>query len=374
MKRIFSLLLAAALAAGLLISPAAAASAPWVRIDGRGTNSQTVTVQGLSGSYNGVQLTLNLNKAPESFQFDQALSGGGTYATSTLDGASITVYVASRGPLNQGGAVSLGALLGSESFQVLSVTDVKLLEISPDGAAESSFGQVSVSSGSGAGGTGGGTWTPGTGSGNGDGTGAGTGGGTGSGAGGGTAGTVSLPFTDVREGDWFRPAVAYVYAAGLMNGTGPNTFTPGGTTTRGMIVTILHRLEGSPAAWGGSFPDVAPGQYYSQAVAWAAANGIVNGYDTGLFKPDASITREQMAAILYRYAAYKGYSVTARADLSAYADAGQVSNYALDAMSWANQAGLITGSGSSLLPGGDAIRAQSAAILMRFCQNVAGMN
>ena len=374
MKRIFSLLLAAALAAGLLISPAAAASAPWVRIDGRGTNSQTVTVQGLSGSYNGVQLTLNLNKAPESFQFDQALSGGGTYATSSLDGASITVYVASRGPLNQGGAVSLGALLGSEGFQVLSVTDVKLLEISPDGAAESSFGQVSVSSGSGAGGTGGGTWTPGTGSGNGDGTGAGTGGGTGSGAGGGTAGTVSLPFTDVREGDWFRPAVAYVYGAGLMNGTGPNTFTPGGTTTRGMIVTILHRLEGSPAAWGGSFPDVAPGQYYSQAVAWAAANGIVNGYDTGLFKPDASITREQMAAILYRYAAYKGYSVTARADLSAYADAGQVSNYALDAMSWANQAGLITGSGSSLLPGGDAIRAQSAAILMRFCRNVAGMN
>ena len=373
MKRIFSLLLAAALAAGLLISPAAAASAPWVRIDGRGTNSQTVTVQGLSGSYNGVQLTLNLNKAPESFQFDQALSGGGTYATSTLDGASITVYVASRGPLNQGGAVSLGALLGSEGFQVLSVTDVKLLEISPDGAAESSFSQVSVSSGSGAGGTGGGTWTPGTGSGNGDGTGAGTGGGTGLG-GGGTAGTVSLPFTDVREGDWFRPAVAYVYGAGLMNGTGPNTFTPGGTTTRGMIVTILHRLEGSPAAWGGSFPDVAPGQYYSQAVAWAAANGIVNGYDTGLFKPDASITREQMAAILYRYAAYKGYSVTARADLSAYADAGQVSNYALDAMSWANQAGLITGSGSSLLPGGDAIRAQSAAILMRFCQNVAGMN
>lgn len=373
MKRILSLLLAAALAAGLLVCQAAAASAPWVRIDGRGTNSQTVTVQGLSGSYNGVQLTLNLNKAPGSFQFEQALSGGGSYATSSSDGNAITLYVTSRGPLNQGGTISLGALLGDESFNVVSVTGVKLLEMNPDGAAESSFDRVSITSGSGAGGTGGGAWTPDTGAGGGTGTDTGTGGGTGTNTGTG-GGTAPLPFTDVGENDWFREAVAYVYGAGLMNGTGANTFSPGGTTTRGMIVTILHRLEGSPAAWGGSFPDVPAGQYYSQAVAWAASNGIVNGYDTGLFGPNNSITREQMAAILYRYAAYKGYNVSARANLSAYADAERVSGYALDAMSWANQTGLITGSGNNLLPGGDAIRAQAAAILMRFCRNVAGMN
>lgn len=369
MKRILSLLLASALAAGLLVCPAAAASAPWVRIDGRGTGSQTVSVQGLSGSYNGVQLTLNLNKAPGSFQFDQALSGGGSYATYSPDGNSITLYVTSRGPLNQGGTISLGSLLGDGAFTVQSVTGMKLLEINPDGAAESVFDRVSLSGGSG---SGGGSWTPDGGTGSGGGTG-GTNTGTGSGGGNAGGGTAPLPFADVREGDWYREAVDYVYRTGLMNGTGPNAFNPGGTTTRGMIVTILHRLEGSPAAWGAAFPDVPSGQYYSQAVAWASANGIVNGYDNGLFGPNDSITREQMAAILYRYAAHKGYNVSARADLSAYPDAWRVSGYALDAMSWANQAGLITGSGNSLLPGGDAIRAQAAAILMRFCKNVAGL-
>ena len=163
--------------------------------------------------------------------------------------------------------------------------------------------------------------------------------------------------------------MAYVYNNKLMNGTSPDLFSPWATTTRGMIVTILYRYEGSPAAGGASFPDVPQGEYYAAPVAWAAANGVVNGYETGLFEPQNPITREQMAAILYRYAQRKGLDVSGRADLSIYADAGQVSPYAVDAMAWAVHTGLITGVDSTTLqPGGSAVRAQVATILMRFCQ------
>ena len=180
---------------------------------------------------------------------------------------------------------------------------------------------------------------------------------------------ASLPFCDVAQGDWFREAVAYVYDTKLMNGTSPDQFSPWATTTRGMIVTILYRYEGSPAAGSSSFPDVPQGEYYAAPVAWAAANGVVNGYETGLFEPQNPITREQMAAILYRYAQRKGLDVSGGADLSLYADAGRVSPYAVDAMAWAVHTGLITGVDSTTLqPGGSAVRAQVATILMRFCQ------
>lgn len=179
----------------------------------------------------------------------------------------------------------------------------------------------------------------------------------------------SLPFLDVGPNDWYREAVAYVYGAGLMNGTDETLFSPGDTTTRGMIVTILHRYEGSPSAGASAFRDVAAGAYYAASVSWAAANGVVNGIEPGLFGPDLAITREQMAAILHRYARSKGLDVSGRADLSVYADAGQVSAYAADAMAWAVRAGLITGVNSyTLQPGGFANRAQVATILMRFCQ------
>ena len=187
----------------------------------------------------------------------------------------------------------------------------------------------------------------------------------------GNAGSESsaLPYTDVPEGSWYYDAVRYVTEKGLMNGVTADSFAPNATTTRGMIVTILYRLENEPAAGKCSFTDVTAGQWYTDAVAWAAA-GIVNGYgDT--FGPNDAITREQMAAILYRYASYKGYNVSAQADLSGYTDAGRTSAYAVEAMRWANAEELITGvTASTLVPGGSAIRAQAAAILMRFCENL----
>ena len=139
-----------------------------------------------------------------------------------------------------------------------------------------------------------------------------------------------------------------------------------------MIVTMLYRLENEPTAASAGFTDVAAGQWYTDAVNWAAANNIVNGYGDSQFGPTDTITREQMAAILYRYAQYKGYDVTASANLSAYTDAASVSSYAVSAMQWAVGEGLINGvTNTTLVPGGSATRAQVAAILMRFCENVA---
>lgn len=181
-----------------------------------------------------------------------------------------------------------------------------------------------------------------------------------------------LPFGDVKSGDWFYNDVKYVYEKGMMAGTAADVFAPNATTTRAMIVTILYRLEGSPAVTGTSaFVDVPAGQWYTDAVNWAAANQIVKGTSATTFAPNDSITREQMAAILYRYAQYKGYDVTKKADLSGYSDNGQVSAYAKDALAWANAAKLINGvTNTTLAPQGNATRAQVSAILHRFCDGV----
>ena len=182
----------------------------------------------------------------------------------------------------------------------------------------------------------------------------------------------SLPFGDVKSADWFYNDVKYVYDKGMMAGTAADVFAPNATTTRAMIVTILYRLEGSPAVTGTSaFVDVPAGQWYTDAVNWAAANQIVKGTSATTFAPNDSITREQMAAILYRYAQYKGYDVTKKADLSGYSDNGQVSAYAKDALAWANAAKLINGvTNTTLAPQGNATRAQVSAILHRFCDGV----
>ena len=181
---------------------------------------------------------------------------------------------------------------------------------------------------------------------------------------------AGLPFTDVAVGDWYYDAVAYVYENGLMTGTSGTLFSPNATTTRAMIVTILYRLEGSPVANGSAgFTDVAYGTWYTAAVNWAAANDIVTGYGSGKFGPMDPITREQMAAILFRYADFKGMDTTARADLSGYTDAGDISAYAVEAMSWANAEGFITGTtATTLKPQGSATRAQVATILTRYAQ------
>ena len=182
-----------------------------------------------------------------------------------------------------------------------------------------------------------------------------------------------LPFPDVTEGDWFYDAVRYAYENGLMDGVGDGQFAPNATTTRAQLVTILYRLAGQPAVSGDlPFTDVEAGTWYTDAVAWAAANGIVNGVSETEFAPGKDITREQLATILFRYAEAKGYDVSARADLSAYTDADQIQSYAAESVAWAVAEGLIQGfEDNTLRPAGNATRAQIATILMRFCEGVA---
>lgn len=182
-----------------------------------------------------------------------------------------------------------------------------------------------------------------------------------------------LPFADVAESYWAVEGIRYVYEKGLMQGTGATTFSPEATTTRGMIAAILYRLEGSPAVTGSQpFSDVSDTMYCADAVRWAEANGIANGYSDGRFGPGEPITREQLAAILYRYAVYKGYDVTEKADLSGFADAAAVSTYAVDPLAWANAVGLINGTAAgTLIPRGGATRAQAATILMRWLETAA---
>lgn len=180
------------------------------------------------------------------------------------------------------------------------------------------------------------------------------------------------PFTDVSDTAWYSDAVQYVYEHDMMVGTSSTKFSPDSPTSRGMIVTILHRLEGLPSATGTAFSDVPAGQWYTDAVAWASANNIVNGYGNGKFGPNDPITREQMAAILYRYAEYKEYDTSITGSAITFADGEQVSAYAVDAVNWAIGVGLLQGVGNNKLsPASGATRAQTATILMRFCQSIA---
>lgn len=175
-----------------------------------------------------------------------------------------------------------------------------------------------------------------------------------------------LPFVDVNSGAWYYDAVSFVYNKGIMNGVTSTTFEPNSTVTRGMVVTMLWRMAGEPYVSGGSFSDVASGRYYSTAVAWAAKNGIVDGYSSTVFGVNDPVTREQFATILYRYAKYMGYSTTG-SSLTGYYDANSVSSWARDAMGWAVRNGIITGSGNSRLnPTGTASRAEVAQMFMSF--------
>ena len=184
------------------------------------------------------------------------------------------------------------------------------------------------------------------------------------------AAPVGLPFADVSGSDWFYNDVRYVYEKGIMDGTGADRFSPNAPLTRAMIVTILYRMAGSPSVSGSSdFTDVAASKWFAKAVAWAAANGIVNGYGSGLFGPNDPVTREQLAAILYRYAVYGGMTaVTLEENLGGFADTAQLSAYAIQAMNWAVGQGLINGSGSNLVPKAQATRAQVAAIIHRYLE------
>ena len=181
-----------------------------------------------------------------------------------------------------------------------------------------------------------------------------------------------LPFTDVHETDWFYNDVLFVYEEGLFAGTSDTTFSPNAAMTRAMLVTVLYRLEGQPAVNGRSgFSDVQYNGYYEDAVTWAADNGIVNGTSITTFSPNANVTREQMAAILYRYAQYKKYNTAASSGLNGFTDQASVSGYATASLEWAVAEKLVNGSAGKLMPTGNATRAQVAAILHRFVENVA---
>ena len=189
-----------------------------------------------------------------------------------------------------------------------------------------------------------------------------------------TEAPVGEPFLDVNEGDWFYDAVAYAYENGLMDGVGGNRFAPNSATTRAQLVTILYRMEGQPAVSGDlPFTDVESGTWYTDAILWAAQNGIVNGVNDTEFAPGNDLTREQLVTILYRYAESKGYDVSASADLAGYPDGEEIQAYAREAMAWAVAENIIRGmEDDTLKPAGNASRAQIATILMRFCEGVAG--
>lgn len=187
-----------------------------------------------------------------------------------------------------------------------------------------------------------------------------------------TTTSETVTFSDVSESDWFYRGVSYVVENGMMNGVGENQFAPNAPLTREMLAVVLYNMEKQPESTGvNPFADVKADMWYTDAIVWANANGIVAGYDDSTFGLGDSITREQLAAILYRYAQMKGYDVTEKADLTGYADSAAISGYAVEAMQWANANGIVNGmTATTLAPQGTATRAQVATMLMNFCENV----
>ena len=181
-----------------------------------------------------------------------------------------------------------------------------------------------------------------------------------------------IPFVDVKENNWFYNAVAYTYEKGMISGLDRTHFGPYKQLSRGMLVTILWRMEGSPKTNVNKFPDVKSGAWYYDAVNWAASKGIVNGYKTGKFGPNDNITREQLAAILMNYAKYKGKNVDARANTSKFIDFNNTGKYFKDAVSWCVAKKIISGkeNGTKVDPKGNATRAEAASMIMSYCQNV----
>ena len=195
---------------------------------------------------------------------------------------------------------------------------------------------------------------------------------SGSGSSGGTVTNKDVPYTDVSEKDWYYDAVKYMYQCEIMKGMSDTRFEPNTTLTRAMFVTVLYRAAGSETAQTRtSFKDVGQDMWYTKAVAWAVANGIAAGYSDSVFAPDDLVTREQMAAMIYRYAKYRGYDMSGSASISGFADAGDVSEWALAAVKWAVDVEIISGmSESTLVPGGTATRAQCASMIKRCIDNL----
>lgn len=178
---------------------------------------------------------------------------------------------------------------------------------------------------------------------------------------------VQLPFKDVTTGDWYYDAVCFVVEKGLFNGTTTTTFEPNSEMNRAMLATVLYRIDGKPAVSGANpFVDVSAGEWYAPQVLWAYWAGVVTGTSATTFGPMETVTREQIAVLLYRYSIYRGYDVSARASVTGFSDYGRISTYALDGISWAVAEGLLVGSDGKLDPGSGATRAQVATILQRY--------
>lgn len=366
-RRIFALFMALALALGAAPSALAAAEPALVCEFLRDNETAVLTLEGLDGSdVYGIQLELILEGEYPGCTFTP--DSRTAYAPDcdvrvSRDRTRVTVYLTDRSPMNDGDTLELGELdleaYGADAFP--GTARITLLGERLRPLAGGMTGTVDVEAF---------PWEDSAGSGD----------------------PVLppsqqdpgsqdpaqplpyLPFIDVRASDWFYEEAGYVYARGMMRGLTENTFAPYAATDRAMIVTILHRLEGSPAALPAAFTDVADGQYYAVPVAWASSAGIVEGYEDATFRPADPITREQLAAILCRYARYKGLDVSVKGDLGRFQDASSVSLYASDAMSWAVGTGLIAGLDGALQPRGEAGRAQVAVILQRLCAGLLQMS
>lgn len=339
-----SLIVALALAFSLTLPAAAAQAAPKLVLSStQESASQEVGLSGLPQNCQSLQITLTLSQnTPCTFQPDRGLDLSRVHTALSQNGRTVTLYLtASSGLLTSDGTLTLGTLSGGTAFTVEKASGLKVLD---DSLAETLYPTVEGGSGSS----------------------------SGSDSGNSSGGGSHALFLDVAPGAWYYQAVEYVSREGLMAGVGASLFAPDLTTSRAMIVTILYRLEGTPQVDQASpFTDVEDSAWYAKAVTWANAQGIVTGYGGGHFGPEDTITREQMAAILYKYAQYKGQDTSKQADLSVYTDQGQVSAYARNAVSWAVAQGLISGTAPGVLsPGGSTTRAQAAVILTAFSKGL----
>ena len=378
----FRSLVISAIMAAMAIPVAYAAGTPSLNIPANESTQQSVSFNNISSDVKNLQVTINLEtyNKEQTYNFYSDLSkiAGVEVFYKQNSANSITIYITSNiNPLTTTGNINLGTIEANESFKITSATNMKITDginsQTPsmdnstgdndnsndlDDSNNSSGSNNSNGSNSSSGSNNSGNSNNNNSNDNTDNEPENT--------------ETTIQFTDVNENDWYYDAVKYVYANGLMSGVSDTTFAPNANTTRGMIVTVLYRMENQPnVTIDNSFKDVKSTDYYGNAIYWAKQNNIVSGYNSTTFAPNDNITREQMAAILYRYAAYKGYSVDKTSDLSNFNDTSNISNYALTPIKWAVSSGLISGMGDSAIsPLGNASRAQIATILMRFIENL----
>ncbi len=412
----FRSLVISAIMAAMAIPVAYAAGTPSLNIPANESTQQSVSFNNISSDVKNLQVTINLEtyNKEQTYNFYSDLSkiAGVEVFYKQISANSITIYITSNiNPLTTTGNINLGTIEANESFKITSATNMKTTDgiNSQTPSMDNSTGDNDNSndlddSNNSSGSTDSDNSNNSNGSTDSDGSdnsnnssngsdnssGSNNSNGSNSSSGSNNSGNsnnnnsndntdnepenteTTIQFTDVNENDWYYDAVKYVYVNGLMSGVSDTTFAPNANTTRGMIVTVLYRMENQPnVTIDNSFKDVKSTDYYGNAIYWAKQNNIVSGYNSTTFAPNDNITREQMAAILYRYAAYKGYSVDKTSDLSNFNDTSNISNYALTPIKWAVSSGLISGMGDSTIsPLGNASRAQIATILMRFIENL----